>query len=320
MLTIGGIAGYRIISKAKRAHTTADQAPTLDSGKQRNIQFIKAPPEVKECTIKIISQGAFDIVVQGQRLANDEELSALSTCYSKPKSLATTTTEKKEPTSSPSSKPTTNQNNSAPSSKPQVDIHPEVWTKNGYDGASYEYKVNCGSNYTKLEQCFLWDITRVVVASPSGTPYDLKKDFNVNSYSGEITRRWVLYGPGGGGLPQAGRYTFTYYKDSTLELTQTVDYSPEIVNPPSNITYTRNGADITISWQAPAGISSTMWYKPSIDPPGNERQIITKVIAWDRTSALLENPPVSTGEQLEINVAIFFPGGYAYPQPITITW
>lgn len=80
------------------------------------------------------------------------------------------------------------------------------------------------------------------------------------------------------------------------------------------------GDDLTIAWQAPAGINSSMWYKPSVDPPGNDRQIISKVLAWDQTSAVLADVPVSAGEVVEINVAVFFPGGYAYPAPLTVTW
>lgn len=37
------------------------------------------------------------------------------------------------------------------------DVHPEVWTKNGYDGPSFEFKVNCAFNfnYDVLEACLI---------------------------------------------------------------------------------------------------------------------------------------------------------------------
>jgi hypothetical protein len=70
-----------------------------------------------------------------------------------------------------------------------ADIHPEVWSHNSPRGASYEYKVNCGANYEILETCFLWDLDQVIVITPGGRTFELNKDFNINTYSGEITRR-----------------------------------------------------------------------------------------------------------------------------------
>ncbi|MDP6580622.1 MAG: VanZ family protein [Vicinamibacterales bacterium] len=130
----------------------------------------------------------------------------------------------------------------------QNQVFPEVWSSNGFDGRTYEYKTNCAENFTVLETCFLWDVTAVVVETPNGGRFELNKDFNINAYSGEVTRRWVLYGPTGAGLPVPGMYQFRYFQGETLELTQDVSYSPETVGFPTNVQWRREGNDLVAEW------------------------------------------------------------------------
>jgi hypothetical protein len=75
--------------------------------------------------------------------------------------------------------------------KPAIDIFPEVWSQHSPYGQGYEFKVNCIGNYTILDECFLWDLDSVHVHTPENASFSLKKDFNINNYSGEVTRRWV---------------------------------------------------------------------------------------------------------------------------------
>ena len=95
---------------------------------------------------------------------------------------------------------------------PQPDTYPEVWSSNGYDGQTYEFKVNCFGEFDALETCFLFDLARVVVVDTEDTEFELNKDFNINAFSGEFTRRWILYGPPAQGLPLPGDYRFQYYQ------------------------------------------------------------------------------------------------------------
>lgn len=344
LVTEGGllsVAGWTSSADVPQAIYSEESSPStqvtvgLEEG---DYDLVNAPTDVQACVQAIIGDEASAKLITRLRRPNQGENDAIGHCFSASNQLmsssssATGTTSPAvgsrsippsavaTPASTGVSSPNLSSRSPTPSPSPTVDIHAEVWTKNGYDGASYEYKVNCGSNYATLEECFLWDLTRVAVTAPSGQVYELAKDFNVNSYSGEITRRWVLYGPAGGGLPAAGTYTFSYEKNGTVVLTQILTYTPEVVDAPKNVTYVRDGDDLVIFWEAPAGISSQMWYKPSVDPPGNDRQIISQVEAWNQTSARLNDVPVGPGEQIEINVAVFFPGGYAYPQPLVITW
>jgi hypothetical protein len=198
------------------------------------------------------------------------------------------------------------------------DLHPEVWTKNGYDGPSYEYKVNCGPNYATLNECFLFDLTRVAVNAPDGTVYELEKDFNIQGYSGEVTRRWVLYGPADGGLPAAGSYTFRYYRGDELAYAQSVNYQPEVIGYPTNITWRRQGSDLLVEWTPPTGMRQGMFHKVILFPEG--QSIISQRLDWDATSARLTNIPLPAGTRAEMNVASYFDGGYAYPENIVIIW
>lgn len=199
-----------------------------------------------------------------------------------------------------------------------MDVYPEVWSSNGYDGQTYEFKVNCGSNYAQLEECFLWDVTRVAVISPDNVEYDLEKDFNVNAYSGEVTRRWVLYGPSGEGLPASGEYQFTYYQDGDVVLQQTVAYEPETVGRPTDVTWRREGNDLLVDWTPPEGARSGMWYKVLIFPDGGE--VISQTFEWDADNARMPEIPLADGDQGTLNVAIYFGGGYAYSEYLPLEW
>ena len=64
-------------------------------------------------------------------------------------------------------------------------IYHSVWSQNGFDGESYEYKVNCFTDSSVLGTCYLWGLTAVRVEAPDGRIFDLENDFNIQSYSAE---------------------------------------------------------------------------------------------------------------------------------------
>ena len=91
---------------------------------------------------------------------------------------------------------------------------PEVWSQNSPAGESYEYKVNewqCSFIDSELETGFLSEIDAVRVITPDGEVFWLNRDFNINSYSGEVTRRFVLYGPEKAHLPVSGKYVLSLF-------------------------------------------------------------------------------------------------------------
>lgn len=133
----------------------------------------------------------------------------------------------------------------------------------------------------------------MTVEAPDGTRFHLDKDFNINEYSGEVTRRWVLYGPTGAGLVPAGDYRFVYYKEEELVLTQVVSYTPETVGFPKDIKWLREGDDLVVEWTPPQDTTSDMWYKVILFPDGGN--VISDIIDWDASSARLRDIPLSDG-------------------------
>jgi hypothetical protein len=200
------------------------------------------------------------------------------------------------------------------------DISPQVWAQINPAGQSYEYKVNCGANYSKLDTCFLWNIDQVMVTSPSGKKYYLNKDFNVNTYSGEVTRRWVLYGPNGGGLPEDGQYTFSYIKNGETVFLQTFAYASAILSIPTDVVVTQQGNDLHVTWQPPEGITSDMWYKVVVFHKSTGQFATSLSFPPSSTEAILPAPPLTPGVEYYLDVAIYWPTGYAYSQYINFIW
>ena len=200
------------------------------------------------------------------------------------------------------------------------DIYPEVWSRISPTGQSYEYKVNCGANYSRLETCFLWNIDNVIVTSPSGQEYSLQKDFNVNNYSGEVTRRWVLYGPDGAGLPENGQYRFTYFRNGQEVYAQTVSFTQAIFSVPTHVSVSQVGNDLHVTWQPPVGITSDMWYKVVVFD-GSTGQFATSLsFPPSSTEAILPAPPLTKGGRYFLNVALYWTTGYAYSGNVPFTW
>ena len=169
-----------------------------------------------------------------------------------------------------------------------------------------------------METCFLWTVTAVVAEAPDGQRFELDKDFNINGYSGEVTRRWVLYGPTGSGLPQAGDYRFLYYEGEELVLTQVVPYTPQTVGFPTQIKWTRDGDDLVTEWTPPAGATTGMWYKVLLFPEGGT--VISNIFEWDASSARLPDIPLDSGTTGTLNIAIYFRGGFAPSEYLPFTW
>lgn len=208
----------------------------------------------------------------------------------------------------------------APDGRPvaKQEVFPEVWSSNSPGGPTYEFKTNCFGDYDALETCFLFTVTRVVVVTPDLASFDLEKDFNVNAYSGEVTRRWVLYGPPGRGLPLPGEYWFLYYTGQDLRLRQTVTYAPEVVDYPRHVTWTKDGNDLVVRWTPPDGAKKGMWYKVLLFP--HRGDLISQVFDWDASSARLPSVPLNDGDTGDLNVAIFFRGGFASSANVPVTW
>jgi len=61
-----------------------------------------------------------------------------------------------------------------------------------------------------------------------------------------------------------------------------------------------------------------MWYKVILFPNGGN--VISDIIDWDASGARLRDIPLSDGATGRLNVAIYFPGGYAPSRYLPFTW
>jgi hypothetical protein len=208
----------------------------------------------------------------------------------------------------------------------------EVWSKNGPDGPSYEFKVNdCCSGYDTigkrpgcgtLQSGFLWECDSVSVVDPGGREFQLAKDFNINTYSGEVTRRWVLYGPAGAGLPKTGRYTFRFYRNRRLVGQNLVRYDQDTIGYPTDVRCRRDGGSLEVTWNPPRGDAAGTWYKVIVygvsDPSFFSRQFDNS--RGTLASATLTDVPMREGNSYDVNVAIYYAHGYAYSEMYRMAW
>ncbi|MCW4048453.1 MAG: fibronectin type III domain-containing protein [Candidatus Bathyarchaeota archaeon] len=200
-------------------------------------------------------------------------------------------------------------------------MFPEVWSQSSPYGESYEFKVNDFQGDPDLESGFLITIDRVVVTDPLGREYELEKDFNINEYSGEVTKRFVLYGPEDGGLPVTGEYRFDFIKDGETVLTKHVDYTQSNLMYPTDVSWERRGSDIYVEWTPPPNVNKNNWYKVLIWSTGDTpSQFVSLRFDGDASSGLLEDVPFVEGGTYQLNVAVFSGVGYAYSEYHNFVW
>lgn len=200
-------------------------------------------------------------------------------------------------------------------------IWPQVWSRHAPDVQSWEYKVNCGDADSHTEPCFLSGLTSVRVTTPAGDLIELEKDFNTNEFSGEVTRRWVLYGPEDGDLPVQGDYVFSYSRGAELLYEQVVPYDSGVISYPTEVEWKRSTNDIVVKWVAPPEAANGMHYKALIWQVEDTPELfISDVFDWDATTAVLRDVPMVVGGKYSLNVAIFFDDGYAYSEYVIFEW
>ncbi len=200
-------------------------------------------------------------------------------------------------------------------------IWPQVWSQHAPSIKSWEYKVNCDLAESHTDHCFLSDLTSVRVTTPSGELIELEKDFNTNGFSGEVTRRWVLYGPESGDLPEKGDYVFSYSRGSELMYEQIVSYDSGVISYPTGIEWKRSAKDIVVNWNPPPEASEEMHYKALIWQADDTPEVfISDVFDWDADTAVLKDVPMIVGGKYSLNVAIYFDDGYAYSEYVIFEW
>ena len=200
-------------------------------------------------------------------------------------------------------------------------VFSEVWSQHSPYGKSYEFKVNCVGEFKILEECFLWDIEKVIVNSPDGKEYLLNKDFNVNNYSGEITRRWVLYGPYNSSLPQTGKYNFKFIKNGEVILIDSVYYIQNNIGYPSEVKWKRDNNEIFVSWKPPKNFLEEGFYKVIIwNEFDTSSLFISQRFDGNIVNASLKDVPLQNNGNYSLNVAVYFKDGYAFSKYNIFSW
>lgn len=205
-----------------------------------------------------------------------------------------------------------------------VFLIPEVWSQNSPEGESYEFKVNefqCPLIRSELETGFLTTLDAVRVTAPDGTKYWLERDFNINEYSGEVTRRFVLYGPSVAELPMSGKYRFDFLRDNNTVLTKTRDYTQNKIDYPTNISWERRGNDLYVSWSPPSGVGKNNWYKVLVWSTDDTPDLFISLgFNGIETDGTLENVPFVEDGTYMLNVAVYYSEGYAYTDMYYFKW
>lgn len=201
-------------------------------------------------------------------------------------------------------------------------LFPEVWSQNSPLGSSYEFKVNDAPFFqNELEAGFLSTVGRVVVTDPEGRTFELERDFNINEYSGEVTRRFVLYGPPDGGLPESGKYRFDLIKAGKIVSVKTVDYEQSSLGYPTDVRWERRGEDLFVEWSPPPDVGKENWYKVIVwDTEGSWETPTSLVFDWDASDGFLESVPFIENRVYHLEVAIFSGAGFAYSEYHYFIW
>ncbi len=76
-----------------------------------------------------------------------------------------------------------------------------------------------------------------------------------------------------------------------------------------------------MTWTPPVGVAKGMWYKVII---GNEADtpeaFVSQVFDWDARYATLPDIQLLDGGSYHLSVAVFYGGGYAYPEDELLDW
>ncbi len=209
-----------------------------------------------------------------------------------------------------------------PDQESPATLYPQVWAQSSPYGDGYEFKVNDASFETdELEVGFLSTVDRVVVTDPQGREYELERDYNINEYSGEVTRRFVLYGPQDSFLPETGEYRFDFIIENEIILSMNQDYVQSYLRYPTNVTWERMGDDVHVEWTPPPGLTMENWYKVLIWSIDDTPDVFVSLsFEGDATSGLLEDVPFIEGGKYQVNVAVYSDVGYAYSYRHNFIW
>ena len=178
--------------------------------------------------------------------------------------------------------------------------------------------MNCGSSVSSSDvPCFLSDLTAVNVTTPANEVISLNRDFNTNPFSGEVTRRWVKYGPSNGAFPPAGDYMFEYFEGEQLVLVTRLPFCGEPLPLPQDVSWMRSGSNLDVQWAEPP--SSVGWIKVLVFDGSSGSNVISVVVSKGSSGTVVVDAPLINGGSYSASVSFFWDDGYSYTME-TVVW
>ena len=193
----------------------------------------------------------------------------------------------------------------------------EVWSKNGPDGASYEFKVNDFEHHAQAEDGFLYGLSAVRVRTPDGAEVALAQEFpDPAGDPGVVNPRWVIYGPPGAGFPATGRYTFVFRRGGAEVRRMPVDYQARHIGFATDVAAELDGDVLRVSWTPPAGdaarIEST---KVLVYAAHSSTLLISERLeggAWSSVDIADAAQRIGAHELISLNVAAYGDASFSY--------
>jgi hypothetical protein len=189
-------------------------------------------------------------------------------------------------------------------------IVPQVWSKNGPDGASYEFKVNDFGQHAQVEDGFLYGLSAVSVQTPGGDLVALAQEFpDPAGDPGVANPRWVIYGPPGAGFPATGRYTFAFRRDGAEVRRMHVDYRARHIGFATDVAAELVGDVLRVTWTPPAGdVARIESYKVLVSVAHSATLLISEALAgggWSAVDVSDAAARIGAHELISVNVAAY---------------
>jgi len=202
-------------------------------------------------------------------------------------------------------------------------IVPQVWSKNGPDGASYEFKVNDFAHHAQVEDGLLYGLSAVRVRKPDGEEIALAQEFpDPAGDPGVANPRWVVYGPPGAGFPVAGRYTFVFWRDGAEVRRMDVDYRARHIGFATGLAAELDGDVLRVTWTPPAGDAARIdSFKVLVYAAHTSTLLISERLAggaWSSANIADAAQRIGAHDLILVNVAAFGDESFSYSDDLIL--
>jgi len=202
-------------------------------------------------------------------------------------------------------------------------IVPQVWSKNGPDGPSYEFKVNDFEQHAQAEDGFLYGLAAVIVHTPGGGEVALEQEFpDPAGDPGVVNPRWVIYGPPGAGFPVTGRYTFAFWRDGAEVRRLHVDYRARHIGFATDVAAELDGDVLRVTWTPPVGDAARIdSYKVLVYAAHASTLLISERLeggTWSSASIADAAQRIGAHDLISLNVAAYGDESFSYSEDLIL--